>query len=85
MTDQGYMLLFAFLDNLSNCRRQYGGAYSRIRTAAVVANMTGREMGAMLDRFDAAVSEASAMDRTGMDDAAMRQHAVGIVRRVLGG
>lgn len=84
MTDQAYLLLFAYLSDLSLCRLNYGTNNSRIYDTTVITSMTRGEMVAMLDRFDAAVAEASTMNTNGWSDEAMRQHAIGIVRRVLG-
>ena len=59
-------------------------AKDALRTAIAVTSIARDKLDAMLERFDAAMAEASAMDRTGMDDAAMRAHAANIAHEVTG-
>lgn len=60
-------------------------AKDALRTAIAVTGIARTELDAMLDRYEATLAEASAMDRTGMDDAAMLAHAASMVSRCLGG
>ena len=85
MTDQAYLLLFAYLSDLSQHRLANGRMVrgTRFDAARVITGMTRDEMVAMLDRFDAAVAEASAVDTAGWDDPAMHRQAIRIVRQAL--
>lgn len=76
------MLLFNHLSGLSDIRASHGMRHVKISAAAAVSGMTKPALADLLDRFDAAMAKASAMDRTGMDDASMRAHAADIVRRL---
>lgn len=97
MSDIAHLLLFSYLAELSVCRHMSTSRSAtsiiyaeRLASARQIAGMTREKMDALLDRFDAALADASAfrMDlsdaaRMDLSDAADRQHAIRLVRGVL--